>query len=206
MYYTTVTIDIIWNLIYYIRWIWFAIDGSVQDCGNSSADSLELPQSCANPSMCRYYVKCKIRKTNVWGCLISLIYGITAPPAAEVCVVASPWSRLSHGPSLVAVGLSVGYVTWIPDYWHHPFMIGWSGYKLDRSQSLWVMRPRDRWKFPLIFKGLWPSPCTVLTAGKCLPLGLCNETMKEFTHGAVVMSLLSTKQMVWYNIPDNMIY
>ena len=29
-------------------------------------------------------------------------------------------------PSLVAVGLSVGYETWPPIGWHHPFVIGWS--------------------------------------------------------------------------------
>ena len=30
-----------------------------------------------------------------------------------------------------------------------------------------------------IFQGHWQSPYTALTAGKCLPLGLCKETVKE---------------------------
>ena len=34
--------------------------------------------------------------------------------------------RLLHSPSLVAVGLSVGYWTWPPIGWHHSFLIGWS--------------------------------------------------------------------------------
>ena len=34
--------------------------------------------------------------------------------------------RLLHSPSLVAVGLSVGYETWPPIGWHHPIVIGWS--------------------------------------------------------------------------------
>ena len=34
--------------------------------------------------------------------------------------------RLLHSPSLVAIGLSVGYETWPPIGWHLPFVIGWS--------------------------------------------------------------------------------
>ena len=37
---------------------------------------------------------------------------------------------LLHSPSLVAVGLSVGYETWPPIGWHHAFVIGWSKYRL----------------------------------------------------------------------------
>ena len=37
---------------YPIKWIYANhIDGLVQDCGNSIANALELPQSCAKPSM-----------------------------------------------------------------------------------------------------------------------------------------------------------
>ena len=39
-------------------------------------------------------------------------------------------SRLLHSPSLVAIGLSVGYETWPPIGWHHAFVIGWSKYRL----------------------------------------------------------------------------
>ena len=38
--------------------------------------------------------------------------------------------RLLHSSSLVAVGLSVGCETWPPIYWHHPFVIGCSKYRL----------------------------------------------------------------------------
>ena len=41
------------------------------------------------------------------------------------------------------------------------------------------LRSRDRRKFPPLFRGHWQSPCTALTAGKCLPLGLCRQTVKE---------------------------
>ena len=34
--------------------------------------------------------------------------------------------RLLHSPSLVAIGLLVGYETWPPIGWHHAFVIGWS--------------------------------------------------------------------------------
>ena len=36
--------------------------------------------------------------------------------------------RLRHSPSLVAIGLSVGYKTWPPIGWHHAFVIGWPKY------------------------------------------------------------------------------
>ena len=32
-----------------------------------------------------------------------------------------------------------------------------------------------------VFRGHWQSFCTAVTAGKCLPLGLCKETVKEST-------------------------
>ena len=39
----------------------------------------------------------------------------------------------------------------------------------------------DCWQFPPFFRCHWQSLCTALTAGicKCLPLGLCKETVKE---------------------------
>ena len=41
------------------------------------------------------------------------------------------------------------------------------------------MDSHDRWEFPPYFRGHWQSPSTALTAGKCLPLGPCKETLKE---------------------------
>ena len=32
--------------------------------------------------------------------------------------------RLLHSSSLVVVGLSMGYETWPPIGWHHPFVVG----------------------------------------------------------------------------------
>ena len=37
---------------------------------------------------------------------------------------------LLHSPSLEAITLSVGYETWPPIGWHHPFVIVWSKYRL----------------------------------------------------------------------------
>ena len=42
-----------------------------------------------------------------------------------------------------------------------------------------IMGARDRWEFPAFCKGQWQSPCTTLTAGKCLPLGMCMRTVKK---------------------------
>ena len=38
--------------------------------------------------------------------------------------------RLLHSPSLVSIGLSVGYETWPAIGWYHAFVIGWSKYRL----------------------------------------------------------------------------
>ena len=46
-------------------------------------------------------------------------------------MVSQQWlSRLLHGPSLVDIGLLVGLETWPQIGWHHPFVIGWSKYRL----------------------------------------------------------------------------
>ena len=37
----------------YLMTEWEHINGSVQDYGNSIADALELPQSCAKPGICQ---------------------------------------------------------------------------------------------------------------------------------------------------------
>ena len=51
---------------------------------------------------------------------------------------------LLHSPSLVAIGLSVGYETWPPIGWHHPFVIGWSKYRLGLPSA------------PLHYGLMWP--------------------------------------------------
>ena len=38
--------------------------------------------------------------------------------------------RLLHGPNLVVIGLSMGYETWPPSNWHHPFVIDWFKHRL----------------------------------------------------------------------------
>ena len=87
--------------------------------------------------------------------------------------------RLLHSPILVALGLSVGYETWPPIGWHHPFVIGWCKYRpgLPRVAMhcgfMWLVG------ISIVFGGHWQPPCTALTAGKCLPLALCKETVKE---------------------------
>ena len=75
---------------------------------------------------------------------------------------------------MVAVRLSVGYGTC-----HHPFVIGWSKYRLGLPQSQWIVGWHDQWEFPQFFTGHWQSPWTALMAGICLPLRLCKETVKE---------------------------
>ena len=84
-------------------------------------------------------------------------------------------SRLLHSRSLVA--LSVGYETWSPIGW--TFVIGRSKYRLGLPQSQWMMDFRSWWEFLPFFTGHWQSPCTALTAGRCLPFGLCKETVEE---------------------------
>ena len=119
-------------------------------------------------------------KPNCCGCNIlwdieaincdSLWHGIYT----QACCPAN--SRLIHSPSLVALGLSVGYEKWPLIGWHH-----WSLYSLELPQSHWIVGSCDWWEFLPFFRCHWQSPCTALMAGKCLPLGLCKETVKEYT-------------------------
>ena len=48
----------------------------------------------------------------------------------DCCTLNALCTRLLHSPSLVAIGLSVGYETWPLIGRHHPFVIGWSKDKL----------------------------------------------------------------------------
>ena len=61
------------------------------------------------------------------------------------------------------------------------FAIGWTKYRLGKSQLQCILGSHGQWEFPQFFKGHWQSPCTALTAGKCLPLGPCKKTVKEST-------------------------
>ena len=84
--------------------------------------------------------------------------------------------RLINSPLLVAAGLSVGYETWHPIGWNQRFMIDRSEYRLGNAS---VSRDFGL-TWPHRFPNATDSPlCTALTAGKCLPLGLCKETVKE---------------------------
>ena len=120
-------------------------------------------------------------------------------PGGQLC-------RLLHSPSLVALGLSVGYETWLPIGWHHTFVINWSKYRFRLPQMQWIVGSNDWLEFLPFFRGHWQSPCTALTAGKCLPLGLCRETVKASTSsviprrtaGAVPCQHIACFVPIWY--------
>ena len=82
----------------------------------------------------------------------------------------------------MVIGLSVGCEIWPPIGWHHPFVICWSRYRLGLSQLQCIVGPHDQLEFHLFSRSLtFPlprAPCTALMEGKCLPLGLCKETVK----------------------------
>ena len=61
----------------------------------------------------------------------------------------------------------------------HPFVIGWSKYRLILPQSRWIEGSRERWEFPPFSEATHGPHCTTLTADN-LPLGLCKETVKKF--------------------------
>ena len=86
--------------------------------------------------------------------------------------------RLLHSPYLVVIGLSVGYETWPPIGWHHPFVIGSSKYRLGLSSAPLPYGLTWPVGIPTVFRPHWQSFCTALTAGICLPYGLCKGTVK----------------------------
>ena len=89
--------------------------------------------------------------------------------------------RLLHSPSLVATGLSVGYETWPPSQLAGIILLWLGGLKIDWDCLVphCIMGSHDQWEFQLFFRPQWQSLCTALTAGNCLPLGLCRGTVKE---------------------------
>ena len=61
----------------------------------------------------------------------------------------------------------------------HSFSLVTNKYTLRNSSHAIHYGLMWLWEFPQFFRGHWQSPCTALTAGKCLPLVLCKETVKE---------------------------
>ena len=82
-----------------------------------------------------------------------------------------------HSPSLVAIGLSVGYETWPPIGWHHPFVIGLN-IDWDCLVPHCIMGSCDQWEF-----SLFQTTVTVPLHCRRLPLRLCNGTVTECTVG-----------------------
>ena len=68
--------------------------------------------------------------------------------------------RLLHSPSLVTLRLSVESESLPPIAWCHPFVTGWSKYRLGWPQSQCIVGSRDRRGFPLCFRRRWQPPCT----------------------------------------------
>ena len=85
----------------------------------------------------------------------------------ESTVMSGSKYRLLLGLNLVAMWLSVRNETCPPTSWHHYFVIWLSKLKLES----------------IVFRGHWQPPCKALTTDKCLSLGLCKETVKQFKLG-----------------------
>ena len=59
------------------------------------------------------------------------------------------------------------------------FVTGYSKYSLGLLSAYCIMGSLDQWEFPPFFRAQWQPRCSSLTAGKCLPLGLCKGTVKD---------------------------
>ena len=130
---------------------------------------------------------CKVVSCNLWQCLNKHLHCNSGQwkqcrPRAGIMQN----SGLLHTPCLEALGHPVGYETWPPGDWHHPF--GWSKYRLGLPLLQWILDSHDQWEFPPFFRSHWQSPCTTLMAGKCLPKGLCKVTVKESSKILFVVS------------------
>ena len=114
--------------------------------------------------------------------------------------------KLLHSPNLVVLGMPVGFEIWPPIGWHHPFVIGWSKYRLGLLHSQCIVGLSNWWEFSPFCKGHWQSPCS-----KILPLGLCKVTVKvsnqimtllggQGAKGLMVSSLhkIKVSKFVWY--------
>ena len=71
-----------------------------------------------------------------------------------------------------------------------------------------IMGSLDWLKFPPFFKGHWQSPCTALTAGKCLPLRLSKGTVNKSIPAPPVMVWLHCyncdRPLFMWGAPDTM--
>ena len=126
--------------------------------------------------------------------LVSMV-GKLAPdlflePIWTVSHTVSKWQfRLLHSPNTAAVGLSVGSGsgTWditssVPA--HVSLNLDWDGYS---SSAFWV-HWNALWAYHMWLVGFLPffhdyftALCTAPWAGKCLPLGLCKQSVKQFS-------------------------
>ena len=108
----------------------------------------------------------------------------------------SSTARLLHSPNLAALALSVGYETWTPIGWQHPFdllveiLVGIAAVAMSCG-LMWLVG------IPTSYQGHWQSPCIALTAGECLPLGLCKETVKASTAQAVESTICHPLRMMF---------
>ena len=87
------------------------------------------------------------------------------------------FNRLLHNSSLVAIRLSVGYETWPPIGWHHPFVIGWFEYRLGLPSA------------PLHYGLIWPEGIPTVLPPYChwQPLRLFKGTVKESTVSMIII-------------------
>ena len=81
--------------------------------------------------------------------------------------------------SLVAVWLSVGIRHGLQLAGTIPLWLAGLNIGQDCLMSQCTVGSRDQWGFPSSTWGHRQSFCTVLTAGQCLQLRLCKETVKE---------------------------
>ena len=110
--------------------------------------------------------------------------------------------RPFRSPSFVAIGVSGAMkqglqLAMLPAVWLAPNIY------CETPHSRWIMGSRGRWELPPFAQAHWQSPCTALTAGKRLPLGLCKETVNESTvpaitrHGKSNQRELFARRSVW---------
>ena len=107
--------------------------------------------------------------------------------------------RLLHSPSLVVIGL-VGYETWPPIDWHHPFVISWFKYRLGLfSVVLCAHGTSGNYHR---FSDSSDSPLHSSNGCKWLPLGLCMGTVKEkFIYSTTVYGVASMSPGPVYACP-----
>ena len=98
--------------------------------------------------------------------------------------------RLLHSPSLVAVGLSLGYKTWPQIGWHHSFVIGLSKHRLELPS----VPLHYGLKWPVGIPTVFQTPMTVPLHCNCLSFGLYKVNVKESTvvsHGRLLHNSLN---------------